>query len=150
MGDGVARVLSRRTFGLEIGAAECLREDYLFVFDDHYGSARSTLLLEYAADLLVQRRLLGYAGAGGFFYAGLFAYIAGTPFAYISYHHLSPQRYGWLFAVGIIGIMGANQINARLVKRLRSDRLMFFGVGLAAVSAIGRTQKLEIGMKKRV
>jgi hypothetical protein len=31
--------------------------------------------------LLRHRRLLGYAGAGGFFYGGIFAYIAGTPFA---------------------------------------------------------------------
>jgi len=34
--------------------------------------------------LIRQNRLMGYAGAGGFFYGGMFAYIAGTPFAYIS------------------------------------------------------------------
>src|SRR5512133_506433 len=31
-------------------------------------------------ELLRDRRFLGYASAGGFFYAGMFAYIAGTPF----------------------------------------------------------------------
>src|ERR1700743_62816 len=35
--------------------------------------------------LLRDRRVTGYAAAGGFFYAGMFAYIAGTPFAYIEY-----------------------------------------------------------------
>ena len=39
--------------------------------------------------LLCNRRLLAYAGAGGFLYAGIFAYMAGTPFAYISYYQYS-------------------------------------------------------------
>jgi DHA1 family bicyclomycin/chloramphenicol resistance-like MFS transporter len=26
----------------------------------------------------------------------MYAYVAGTPFAYITYHHVSPQRYGVL------------------------------------------------------
>ena len=64
-------------------------------------------------ELVRHRALLGYAGAGGFFYGGLFAYIAGTPFAYISYHHVSPQFYSVLFAVGMVGIMATNLVNAR-------------------------------------
>lgn len=70
------------------------------------------------AKLLTERRVLAYAGAGGFFYAGMFAYIAGTPFAYITYHHLPAQYYGLLFGVGILGIMATNVLNARLVTRL--------------------------------
>lgn len=30
---------------------------------------------------------------------------AGTPFAYITCHHVSPQAYGVLFGAGIAGIM---------------------------------------------
>ncbi|MBV6823161.1 Bcr/CflA family multidrug efflux MFS transporter [Pseudomonas sp. PD9R] len=86
--------------------------------------------------LLRQRRVLGYIGAGGFFYGGMYAYIAGTPFAYISYHHVSPQQYGVLFAVGIAGIMLTNQLNSRWVARLGSDHLMRLGTGAAAVSAL--------------
>ena len=59
-------------------------------------------------ELLRHRAVLGYAGAGGFLYGGMFAYIAGTPFAYIGYYHLAPQLYGVLFAVVIIGIMATN------------------------------------------
>lgn len=88
------------------------------------------------AELLRQRRLLGYAGAGGFFYAAMYAYIAGTPFAYISYHHLSPQRYGLLFAIGIVGLMITNQVNARLVERYGSDRLMRAGSAGAALAGL--------------
>ena len=42
----------------------------------------------------------------------MFAYIAGTPFAYISYYHVPAQLYSLLFAIGVIGIMAANMHNA--------------------------------------
>jgi DHA1 family bicyclomycin/chloramphenicol resistance-like MFS transporter len=86
--------------------------------------------------LLTDRRILGYASAGGFFYGGMYAYIAGTPFAYIDFYHVSTQTYGILFGVGIVGIMVSNQLNARLVKRFGSDRLMRAGALLAALAGI--------------
>jgi MFS transporter, DHA1 family, multidrug resistance protein len=85
-------------------------------------------------DLVQDRVLLGYIGVGGFFYGGMFAYIAGSPFAYINYHHVSPQLYGLLFALGIAGIMITNLINARLVTRMGSDRLLRFGTIAAALA----------------
>jgi DHA1 family bicyclomycin/chloramphenicol resistance-like MFS transporter len=88
------------------------------------------------ASLLTQRRVLGYAGAGGFFYGAMFAYIAGTPFAYISYYHVSPQQYGLLFALGIVGIMLANHLNSRWVKKVGGDRLLRAGATLAALAAL--------------
>lgn len=90
-------------------------------------------LIRYA-QLLRERHLLAHAGAGGFFYAGIFAYIAGTPFAYIGYHHVPPERYGLLFAVGILGIMATNLANARLVVRCGSARLLRWGTGAAALA----------------
>jgi DHA1 family bicyclomycin/chloramphenicol resistance-like MFS transporter len=84
--------------------------------------------------LLRHPRLLAYAGAGGFFYAGMFAYVAGTPFAYISYHHVPAQLYGLLFAAGIVGIMATNIVNSRLVMRFGTERLLVLGAGGAALS----------------
>ncbi len=74
--------------------------------------------------LLREPVLLGYVGAGGFFYGAMFAYVAGTPFAYITFYHVPAQIYGLLFAAGIAGIMAVNTINARLVPRFGSDRLL--------------------------
>jgi DHA1 family bicyclomycin/chloramphenicol resistance-like MFS transporter len=89
----------------------------------------------YAA-LLRDRTLLGYAGAGGFFYGGIFAYVAGTPFAYITYYHVPAQAYGLLFGLGSLGIMGANFWNARVVRRAGSDRLMRSGAAAASCAGI--------------
>ncbi len=86
--------------------------------------------------LLTQPRICGYAGAGGFFYAGMFAYIAGTPFAFITYHHLPAERYGLLFGAGILGIMVTNIINARLVARPGSDWILIGGTAIAALAGL--------------
>jgi DHA1 family bicyclomycin/chloramphenicol resistance-like MFS transporter len=86
--------------------------------------------------LLRQRTVMGYAGAGGFLYGGIFAYVAGTPFAYITYYRVSPQWYGALFATGVVGIMGANLINARLVARVGGDRLLRWATLAAALAGV--------------
>lgn len=97
------------------------------------------------APLLQSKSYLGYVGVGAFFYAGIFAYVSGTPSAYITYYGLAPQLYGLLFAASTIGLMIANVVNARLVTRLGSDRMLqigtcgaaVFGLVTALVSAAG-------------
>lgn len=86
--------------------------------------------------LLRQRAILGYAGVGAFFYLGVYAYIAGTPFAYISYYHVPAQLYGLLFGSVIAGIMAMNMVNTRLVTKLGSDRLLRIGTVGAAIFGI--------------
>lgn len=82
------------------------------------------------------RRFLGYAGAGAFLYVGMYAYVAGTPLAYITYHHVPSHLYGLLFALGITGIMAANIVNSRFVPRIGYDRMLLYGAVLTAVSAL--------------
>lgn len=97
--------------------------------------------------LLRNRRLLAYAGAGGFFYAGMFAYIAGTPFAYITYYRLQPRLYGLLFGAGVVGMMGSNLVSGRLVVRLGGDRLLIWGTIMASVagSIVAATTSTALG-----
>jgi DHA1 family bicyclomycin/chloramphenicol resistance-like MFS transporter len=79
-------------------------------------------------------KLLTYAGAGGFFYIGLFAFIAGGPFAYITYYHFPAQYFGVLFALGSVGIMASNFANSKLVSRYGGLRLMVWALSVAAMS----------------
>ena len=95
--------------------------------------------------LLRQRRLLGYAGVVGFLYGGIFAYVAGTPFAYITYHHVLPQHYGLLFALGSVGIMGMNVVNVRLVPRFGGDRLLRAGAAGAFVTGLATAVAARTG-----
>ncbi len=91
------------------------------------------------------RRLLGYAVAGGFFYGGIYAYLAGTPFAYIGYYHVPPQAYGLLFGVNIAGMMLANLVNSRLVMRLGPDRLFRIGSTVAALAGMTLALDAKLG-----
>lgn len=88
------------------------------------------------ADLLTHKKIIGYAGAGAFFYSGMYAYIAGTPFAFITYHKVPAEYYGLLFGAGIIGIVITNLINARLVHRFGMNRILAAGTLLAMISGI--------------
>ncbi len=95
----------------------------------------SQALLSYA-ELLKKPRILGYLGTGGFLYAGMFAYVAGSPFAYISYYHVPPRLYGFLFGLSVIGIMATNLFNARIVVRLGYDRVLLYGTFVALMAGL--------------
>ena len=82
------------------------------------------------------RGLMTRAGALGFYYLGVFAGIAGAPFAYITHHGLSPQAYALVFGSGIVGLMAANMINARLVTTLGAERMLRIGTSGAAVTGV--------------
>ncbi len=86
--------------------------------------------------LLGNRRLMATAAVSGFYYVGTFAYVAGTPFAFIVYHQVPPQYYGGLFALGTLGVMAANLVNARLVMRWGTDRLLKHGALAAAIAGL--------------
>lgn len=92
-------------------------------------------LTRYGA-LARDRRLAGFAGAIGCYYGGVFAYIAGTPFAYIAYHDVPPRLYGFLFGAGVVGIMVVNTVAGRLVGRIGGARLLTHGTQAAAISGI--------------
>jgi DHA1 family bicyclomycin/chloramphenicol resistance-like MFS transporter len=60
---------------------------------------------------------LGYALTGGFAIAGMFAYIAGSPFVFIELYGIPVEHYGWLFGSNALGFILVAQLNAWLVAR---------------------------------
>jgi DHA1 family bicyclomycin/chloramphenicol resistance-like MFS transporter len=60
---------------------------------------------------------LGYALTGGFAIAGMFAYIAGSPFVFIELYGIPAEHYGWLFGSNALGFILMAQVNAWLVAR---------------------------------
>ncbi len=73
--------------------------------------------------LFTDRRFLAATLAGGFAQASMFAYISGSPFVYMELLHVSPERFSWLFAMNSVGIIGASQINRRLLARYAPERI---------------------------
>jgi len=65
--------------------------------------------------LLSDRVYLGYALTGGVAIAGMFAYIAGSPFVFIKLYGVPAEHYGWLFGSNAAGFILVAQVNARLL-----------------------------------
>ncbi|WP_446010524.1 multidrug effflux MFS transporter [Candidatus Electrothrix sp.] len=93
------------------------------------------MAMRYYGELLRHRKIMGYAITGGFLYVGLFAYVAGTPFIYINYYHVSEQQFGFFWGIVIAGATVANLINAKLVVRHGYDRILLMGTVVMALAA---------------
>ncbi|WP_235880086.1 Bcr/CflA family multidrug efflux MFS transporter [Polyangium aurulentum] len=87
--------------------------------------------------IVQDRSFLAYTLAGAFSQAGMFAYISGSPFVLIELHHVSPQRFGWIFGANAAGLIAASQINHRLLaRRLPADVLARATLATSLVSAL--------------
>ncbi|OPA95316.1 Bcr/CflA family drug resistance efflux transporter [Pseudomonas fluorescens] len=69
------------------------------------------------ASLLSDRVYLGYALTGGISIAGMFAYIAGSPFVFIKLYGVPAEHYGWVFGSNAAGFILVAQLNARLLAK---------------------------------
>ncbi|MEI6160692.1 MAG: Bcr/CflA family efflux MFS transporter, partial [Roseococcus sp.] len=87
------------------------------------------------ASLLADRRFMGAALASGFAISGMFAYIAGSPFVFITLNGVATEHYGWLFGGAAAGFIVFSQISAKLAARLGRERL--FNLTIATVAASG-------------
>ena len=67
--------------------------------------------------LLRDRTYMGHVLTGSLIFAGLLAYIAGSPFVFIELYNVPPERYGLFFGSNAIGIIAASQLNRWLARR---------------------------------
>ncbi|EGT0665031.1 multidrug effflux MFS transporter [Citrobacter werkmanii] len=97
--------------------------------------------------LLANRRFMRYTLSLTFYYVGAYAFITGSPFVYISYYHVDPQHYGWLFALNIVGVMAMSVVNRRLVQQYPLEQLLKYATMFAALAALALALlvKLELG-----
>jgi DHA1 family bicyclomycin/chloramphenicol resistance-like MFS transporter len=65
--------------------------------------------------LLRDRQFVGYSLTAGFIQSGMFAYITGSAYVFTQLFHLSGQQYSMLFGLNAVGIIGASQLNHKLL-----------------------------------
>ncbi|WP_416311090.1 Bcr/CflA family multidrug efflux MFS transporter [Pseudomonas sp. W03] len=66
--------------------------------------------------LFSDRSFLTYALTGGVAVAGMFSYIAGSPFVFIQLYGVPAEHYGWIFGSNAAGFILMAQVNARLLR----------------------------------
>lgn len=70
------------------------------------------------------RAYMGYALSGALIFAGLLAYIAGSPFVFIEIFHVPPERFGLFFGTNALGIIAGSQVNRWLAGRMDTRRIV--------------------------
>ncbi|MGF6225752.1 multidrug effflux MFS transporter [Pseudomonas sp. YL-218 TE3947] len=98
--------------------------------------------------LLADPIFLGHALTGGVAIAGMFAYIAGSPFVFIKLYGVPAEHFGWLFGINAAGFILVAQVNARMLAKrgpafLLARTVWLYlagGLALLAVSALHTTQ----------
>jgi MFS transporter, DHA1 family, multidrug resistance protein len=65
-----------------------------------------------------------YALTGSVASAGLYAYIAGSPYVFMELFHVTERQYGWIFALIAMGLIGASQLNSVLLKNYQSEQII--------------------------
>jgi DHA1 family bicyclomycin/chloramphenicol resistance-like MFS transporter len=75
-----------------------------------------------------QPQFYTYALAGAFSFAGLFAFVSGSPILFMDGYHLSTKAFGLVFAVLVMGFIGGNQVNVFLLKRFSSQQIFFYAL----------------------
>ncbi|EAQ65473.1 putative multidrug resistance protein [Marinomonas sp. MED121] len=77
---------------------------------------------------------LSYMFAGAASFAGLFAFISGSPFVYMSLYQISPQDYSVLIALNAIAMISTNLLNARRLGHIDPTiKLIWAGIGLGII-----------------
>ena len=65
-----------------------------------------------------------YAFAGAVAAAGLFAYLAGSPFVFMKIYKVTEQQYGWIFGLIAAGLITCSQLNNVLLKKYDSAQII--------------------------
>lgn len=77
-----------------------------------------------------------YALTGSVAFAGLFAYVAGSPLLFMDIYAVSEENYGWIFAFLSIGLIGSSQLNTIMLKKYSSEQLIFAALICQAITGI--------------
>ena len=89
------------------------------------------------AYLLRERGFVGHVISAGLARAGMFAYIAGSPFLLIQYFGVAPARFGWFFGANALALILASQVNARLLRLVPPSTLLRRALWLPPLAGLG-------------
>jgi DHA1 family bicyclomycin/chloramphenicol resistance-like MFS transporter len=86
--------------------------------------------------LLKNRRALAHIFTGSFAFAGMFAFIAGSPYVYIDYFGVAANHYGYFVAVNASLMIVLNVINAKYLHKIAPTQKMIVASVLLSVISI--------------
>ncbi|GBU09502.1 drug efflux system [Gammaproteobacteria bacterium] len=85
--------------------------------------------------IILNKESRGLILCNGFSFASLFAFVTGSPFLYIHHYGISPQYYGFLFGMNIIGVIIATSLNTLVLKRFKIMQVTKISIFLIVAAA---------------
>ncbi|GAA5524656.1 bicyclomycin resistance protein [Microbulbifer aestuariivivens] len=95
----------------------------------HRSAPKRHLLRNYA-QVLRNRRALGFLGTQSFVSGSMFIYITTAPFVFMENFGVAAERFPLFFGAGILGLIVMMQLNIRLLKFFEPRQILLAGVGL--------------------
>jgi DHA1 family bicyclomycin/chloramphenicol resistance-like MFS transporter len=102
---------------------------------DRRATVPSVVLANYGR-LLRSRQYVGYTLVAAFASCGLFAFLAGSAFVFVSVMGSGERGFGFLFGAVMLGNITGASIGSRLVMRLGIDRMLGYSTALMLASGI--------------
>jgi DHA1 family bicyclomycin/chloramphenicol resistance-like MFS transporter len=109
-------------------------------------SGRPLSILATYGRLLCQRVFILPVLIAAFAQSVLFCFISGSPFVFVSLHHLAPTLYGMLFALHAMVLIGISQFTAPLMRRYGAMPLVGVFASISAVAGLVLTGLVLAGM----
>ncbi|MDR6808258.1 DHA1 family bicyclomycin/chloramphenicol resistance-like MFS transporter [Dyadobacter sp. BE34] len=86
-------------------------------------------------EVLREPQFYTYSVTGAVAFAGLFAYVSGSPIVFMEVFHVDGKVYGWIFAFLSVGFIGSGQVNTLMLRRFSSEQIV--NVALICQAVIG-------------
>ena len=86
-------------------------------------------------------------------FAGLFAYVSGSPVVFMDIFHLDKRAYGWVFAGLSVAFIGLSQFNSLLLRRYTSQqiiRVALMGQVVVAAAFLGCAMAGLLGLASTI
>ncbi len=108
--------------------------------ESHAGDASHVLhpipIVKNYLSILAEPQFYTYAVAGAMGFSGLFVYLAASPTIFMEIFGVSEQAYGWIFALIAMGLVGMSQLNIVLIKKYKSEQILFASLLLLTITSI--------------
>ena len=86
--------------------------------------------------VLQQPQFFTYAVTGAISSAGLFAYLAGSPYVFMELFGTTEQQYGGIFALIAAGLITSSQLNNWLLKKYSSQQIVKATLAIQTIAGI--------------
>ena len=108
-------------------------------------SLKAGAIIKNFAGIIKHPQFYTYTLTGAIAYAGLYAYISGSPYVFMEIFKVNERQYGWIFSVIAMGVIGSAQVNNIALRKYSSEQIIkiatlcqsITGVVLAVMSYFG-------------